>query len=148
MKAVDLTGRRFGKLTVAAPAHGFPAKNKQMMWVCRCDCGRIRAFKWTRLVNGKAVSCGCETRVEKTKQKERSAKSGTPEYKAWHALLQRKDVCEAWLTFENFLQDVGPRPSAEYCLTFVPTEEDKCRKAELFTVYRGPSNTMWKLKER
>lgn len=150
MKPVDLVGKRFGMLTVLAAVQGYPVKNKQMMWWCRCDCGRLRAFKWPNLVSGKDSSCGCTQQKEKmtTKKVEKHNKSNTPEYKAWHALLQRKDVCGSWMVFENFLADVGPRPSADYCLTFVPTEQDKLKKAELLTVYRGPWNTKWELKRR
>jgi hypothetical protein len=54
----------------------------------------------------------------------------SPEYAAWHAMLQRgigsKDgeryaargitVCERWLKFENFLADIGRKPSPAHSL--------------------------------
>lgn len=70
-------------------------------------------------------------------------KSGTPEYRAWYNLLQHKDVCDAWLLFENFLVDVGPRPSNKHHLRFVPTEQDKRKLAEYYYVKRGPENCKW-----
>ena len=35
-KKLDLTGQRYGKLTVLRPAENVGVKTA---WVCRCDCG-------------------------------------------------------------------------------------------------------------
>ena len=54
----DLTGKRFGKLTVVEVS----GKNKygNYMWVCRCDCGNItKPILNTLLTQGKTRSCGC-----------------------------------------------------------------------------------------
>ena len=52
----DLTGRRFGRLTVlgyAGKRHGV------IMWACRCDCGRRGVHAGKYMVSGRERSCGC-----------------------------------------------------------------------------------------
>ena len=54
----DLTGQRFGKLTV------LHATDKRMdggsvVWQCRCDCGHLADVSARRLIRGKVRSCGC-----------------------------------------------------------------------------------------
>ena len=55
-KKLDLTGRRFGKLTVVGPAENIGDKTA---WICRCDCGQEKVVKTVRLQGGRAVDCGC-----------------------------------------------------------------------------------------
>lgn len=55
----DLTGKRFGKLTVLGQA----GKGKQgILWTCRCDCGNVCEKPTSQLNFGFAVSCGCSWR--------------------------------------------------------------------------------------
>lgn len=35
-KPIDITGRRFGMLTVLGYDHSF---NRNTYWLCKCDCG-------------------------------------------------------------------------------------------------------------
>ena len=58
-KKLDLTGQKFGRLTVLAPAENIKDRTA---WLCRCDCGREAVVKTYRLRNGRAVSCGCAER--------------------------------------------------------------------------------------
>ena len=58
-KKLDLTGQKFGKLTVLAPAENIKDRTA---WLCRCDCGKEAVVKTCRLRNGRAVSCGCAER--------------------------------------------------------------------------------------
>ena len=55
-KKIDLTGERFGKLTVLAPAENIGSRTA---WLCRCDCGRELVAKTVHLRAGKVRSCGC-----------------------------------------------------------------------------------------
>lgn len=53
----DLTGKRFGKLTVLQKLDR--KKNGSWLWLCKCDCGNKKEAT-TRDLNGKRVrSCGC-----------------------------------------------------------------------------------------
>lgn len=55
-KAEDLTGRKFGKLTVLERVGN---RNKQVTWKCRCDCGKITTASTRSLKDGLKKSCGC-----------------------------------------------------------------------------------------
>ena len=54
----DLTGRRFGKLTVIREMPVHPGRQK-VTWECRCDCGETAECTTTNLLSGKSMSCGC-----------------------------------------------------------------------------------------
>ncbi len=59
--AVDMTGQRFGRLTVLGPEElDRPRTNGQRMgWKCRCDCGKEIIITRKELMSGKVHSCGC-----------------------------------------------------------------------------------------
>lgn len=57
-KKVDLTGRRFGRLTVLGDV-GKRNPRKAVLWQCLCDCGKITFARGDHLKNGKIKSCGC-----------------------------------------------------------------------------------------
>ncbi len=54
--AEDLTGRRFGSLTVIRRGEN---KNGRTAWVCKCDCGNEKTVTAHDLKAGKVKSCGC-----------------------------------------------------------------------------------------
>ena len=54
----DLTGLRFGKLTVLRKSEN-RARDGNPLWVCRCDCGNTTEVTKRRLVTGSTRSCGC-----------------------------------------------------------------------------------------
>ena len=53
---LDLTGQRFGSLTVLRPAENI---RDRTAWVCRCDCGRETVVRTSCLRRGHTKSCGC-----------------------------------------------------------------------------------------
>lgn len=53
---VDLSGKRFGRLTVISRAE---RQEKHIMWLCKCDCGTEKRIRGSHLTGGKIVSCGC-----------------------------------------------------------------------------------------
>lgn len=57
---VDLTGKRFGKLTILERAEDkiMPNGTKAVRWKCKCDCGTIKDIYVSSLRNGQK-SCGC-----------------------------------------------------------------------------------------
>lgn len=52
----DLTGQRFGYLTVMCRA---PNRHGKVYWHCRCRCGLETDVQTFDLVFGKTRSCGC-----------------------------------------------------------------------------------------
>lgn len=93
-KIKDLTGKRFGRLTVVS----FSGKDDEgrALWSCRCDCGNIRVIKASYLSRGKTKSCGClwEETKRKGREKARLLKrkhglSGTRLYNIWKNAISR-----------------------------------------------------------
>lgn len=60
-KFVDLTGRRFGMLTVIQRGNDFvlPSGKKEVGWICQCDCGNIKTINGNNLRSKSIKSCGC-----------------------------------------------------------------------------------------
>ena len=56
-KLIDLTGQRFGRLTVIERAENSSAG--QARWRCQCNCGRESIVAGQALRSGVVVSCGC-----------------------------------------------------------------------------------------
>ena len=56
-RLIDLTGLRFGKLTVLSRAEN--EQGGQVRWLCQCDCGAQKAVRGVFLRNGRVSSCGC-----------------------------------------------------------------------------------------
>lgn len=55
-KAIDLTGQRFGRLTVISRAE---SRNGKTIWHCKCDCGNEKDVIYDNLKRGRTQSCGC-----------------------------------------------------------------------------------------
>lgn len=60
-KCIDLTGQRFGRLTVIARAENYvsPRGRPDAQWMCICDCGNRLVVRGCHLRNGHTLSCGC-----------------------------------------------------------------------------------------
>lgn len=56
-KLIDLTGQKFGRLTVLNISK--KRSGKRVEWVCKCDCGKEVVISGTHLVSGHTKSCGC-----------------------------------------------------------------------------------------
>lgn len=68
MKKVDLTGHKYGRLTVLGDV-GKRTKNKGILWQCLCECGQIAFVKGAHLKNGATRSCGCLNREARSKRR-------------------------------------------------------------------------------
>lgn len=55
-RLIDLTGQRFGRLTVMQRAEN---KGNEVTWLCRCDCGTETLVIGKDLRRGHTQSCGC-----------------------------------------------------------------------------------------
>ena len=98
---IDLTGRIFGRLTVLKQSQNISGR---VAWTCQCECGNQKNALSKKLLNGKALSCGCKSRewvssfggnfVDKamlTVRKHNHAANyqRTPEYSVWASMKQR-----------------------------------------------------------
>jgi hypothetical protein len=55
---VDLTGQRFGILTVVKRSG---TKDYMSQWLCKCDCGQFHIVRINHLRGGQIKSCGCRS---------------------------------------------------------------------------------------
>lgn len=110
----DLTGMRFGSLTVISPTN--ERNNNSVVWLCRCDCGKEVTASSKKLLENLKKSCGCRWITNGKYANGKSPKSKL--CGAWAQLKQRcgnpnnKDyryygargvtVCEEWQSFRGF----------------------------------------------
>lgn len=66
-KFIDLTGKRFGRLTVIERADDYISPNgvTAVKWKCLCDCGNVTEVRANDLRNGTIKSCGCSAHDRK-----------------------------------------------------------------------------------
>ena len=88
---IDLTGRKFGRLTVIKRADDYiqPNGNHKTQWLCRCDCGKEVVLCATTFKTGNTQSCGCLKKEQRAKQLYKHGKSRTRLYSIYSAMLQR-----------------------------------------------------------
>lgn len=115
MKKIDLTGMRFGKLTVLREAKR-KSNERHRKWLCRCDCGNEVVVLGCNLQKGNTKTCGCSHK--KHKYGEISTKHMRL-YRTYYAMKQRCynehskifnhyggrgiTICDEWLSsFEAF----------------------------------------------
>jgi len=132
-----------GRLTVVADE----VKDKNNRWanLCRCACGSEKLIAAHNLRRGLSTSCGCLT-LERTKETHTThgctvGGKQSSEYTSWLAMRDRCTnpnnanwsryggrgikVCERWLiSFENFLLDMGQKPSPNHSIERINVNGD------------------------
>ena len=134
-KWLPLKDQQFGSLTVVALAVNKTAFGQSQV-ICQCVCGWFVDVPPFRLREGNTTSCGCAFKqgiTERNKARATHNMSSSTEYKAWQAIKNRClnpddarykwygargiTICDRWKdSFENFLLDVGRRPSKQYSI--------------------------------
>lgn len=56
---IDLSGMRFGRLTVLERDKTHCGRGDHTYWICKCDCGKTTKVRPDALKTGAVVSCGC-----------------------------------------------------------------------------------------
>ena len=59
---INLSGLRFGKLTVIS--RGENTTDNKAQWLCQCDCGNTKLVRAAHLRSGATISCGCATKID------------------------------------------------------------------------------------
>ena len=147
-KLENLNGQKFGSLFVLK-------YDSNYKWFCKCLCGKIISVKSAKLKNGDTKTCGCKIGFS-------SGNSKLVEYKIWLGIKNRCynknymhfdsygkrgiKVCDRWLeSFENFLEDMGKRPSKEFSIDRIDVNKDyspeNCRWVDQKTQARNKRNT-------
>ena len=148
-KYKDMTGKKFGRLTVLSYAG--PNHRKDATWLCRCDCGNEKVIQGQALRSGAVVSCGCYMRESKVTH------GGTGErlYGVWLGMRRRCNdehdraykyygargvsVCDEWnrdyASFREWAMANGYDPDAEF-------QECTIDRINPFGNYE-PSNCRW-----
>ncbi len=125
---IDMTGKQCGRLLVVK---FLGTQRRRSVWECQCECGNTAAVDGGKLRSGHTQSCGCLQKDTASVVNGTHRKSKSKEYRIWQAILRRCGnknstcydryggrgikVCERWLnSFENFLADMGVRPSAQH----------------------------------
>ena len=115
---IDLTGRRYGSLTVIKLAVDETGKKKK--WLCKCDCGEECIVAGSNLQSGHTLHCSkCGNAISAEKKKKHGI-SHTKLYYVWQAMINRCErpgvfgygdyggrgitVCEEWHDPEKFFE--------------------------------------------
>lgn len=85
MKIIDLSGKKFGRLTVIKQAG---KKNNKITWLCKCDCGNEKIVKGIDLKRQHVKSCGC-LKKELVPKSKIHGKRFTRLYAVWNSMKQR-----------------------------------------------------------
>ena len=134
MRAIDLTGKKFGRWTVVSFACRKPYSGGfNRYWTCRCECGTVQDVAASTLTSrAPNKSCGCLSRESASIRFRTHGMTRTPEHRTWISLRRRCNspvcpsysdygargirVCERWDSFESFLADMGPKPSSKHTI--------------------------------
>lgn len=141
-KFIDLTGRKFGRISVVCRVEdrikGRPS------YRCLCECGNESVVSATALRTGKTISCGCYNKERRVSH----GLYGTPEYKTLIRMIQRCEypnndnykhygakgikVCLEWRhNPQKFLEDMGKQPSKHHSIDRIDTNKgyspDNCK---------------------
>jgi hypothetical protein len=119
-----LIGKKYHLLIVESFSH---KQNKHLVWNCICECGNKTKVRTSTLNSQRQKSCGCLRTKLVTERATKHNQVKTDEYRIWNGILSRThystakkfhryagrgiSVCKEWLIFDNFLKDMGKRPS-------------------------------------
>jgi len=86
-KIIDLTGQKFGRLTVIKRATNNHKGNAR--WHCQCDCGKEKIIVGLSLRNNNTQSCGCLASEKTCKRNITHGNTHTRIFKIWQGIHTR-----------------------------------------------------------
>jgi hypothetical protein len=166
----DLTGKKFGKLKVIR-ANGH-SDHKNVLWLCKCSCGKFTTSSSSNLVRGLTKTCGDRTFHYSGKNNAQFKHGGPsnpkrrPTWNSYMAMLRRcfteKDetyqwygargitVCAHWRGpngFLNFLASIGRRPKNKTLDRIHPHQHYSCGSCEQCVANGWTANCRWATKK-
>lgn len=164
-KPKNISGQRFGRLIVLESTND-RKPNGSIVWRCLCDCGNITLSISSELKRGNKKSCGClskEVAAITAKTKATHGMYLTRTYSIWANLIQRCTnvkskhylnygakgitVCDKWLKFEGFLEDMGEVPEGDYSIDRINNSDgyylSNCRWATRAEQNRNHSRNLY-----
>lgn len=99
-KLNDLTGQRFGRLTVVKKVPS-PTTQTNARWLCACDCGGSTSVFGTTLRSGAVKSCGCLKRELNRKQLTKHGDCSTRLAHIWYGMRSRCN-CKTNGRYKNY----------------------------------------------
>lgn len=140
---MNLTGRRFGRLVAFDYERRGAGAHTVIWWRLRCDCGNETLVRAHSLRAGHTTSCGCIAKESARALLTVHGNCHRPEWHCWIGMRRRCNdprassypryggrgirVCERWASFDEFVKDVGPRPSPEHTLDRIDPDGDYTR---------------------
>jgi hypothetical protein len=129
----DLTGQTFGRLTAVKIVGKTKPSRGSYIWMFSCACGGTTEKVGSQVVNGHTASCGCLHSEGLAKRNTTHGLSHLPEYTIWLGIIKRCEnkkhkayknyggrgisISKEWRnSFEQFLADVGSRPSETHSI--------------------------------
>lgn len=174
-QAKDLIGMTFNRLTVIERSER--KSGGKAWWRCQCECGGTAVVTSWDLKSGHTKSCGCHNASNRRQKALSHGYNRTPTYYTWSNMLARCSnpkasryeqyggrgiaVCDRWLSFENFLNDMGERPeglsldridpdggySKENCRWASTSQQSNNRRNNVFVDYEGKRYTIKQLSD-
>jgi len=95
----NLTGKKYGKLTVIGQDHKRRSEGNGTYWICQCDCGNITSVQDNNLKYGNVQSCGCLTSVGEMKI-EQLLQENNIDYKKQYSFSDLKGIKGGLLRFD------------------------------------------------
>ena len=170
-RLIDLTGMKFGRLTVLYRV----GETGEAKWHCICDCGKEIDVCGHFLRSGEQKSCGCYSRDMARERLTTHGQSKTKLYHVWHGMKQRCyyqkhisyqfygalgiGVCDEWrndyMKFYEWAMESGYEAglsidriddtkgySPENCRWVTPTDQACNRRTNLVFEYNGKKQVL------
>lgn len=171
-KTLEISGQKFGRLTVTERVEN--NRHGQSQWKCVCDCGNVVIANGHKLVSGHTQSCGCYQKDAARFSNKKHGDSDHRLYDCWSKMKGRCSnpndksyihyggrgiqVCDEWNRYESFRNwalshgyrddltidriDVNGNYCPENCRWATKSEQANNKRSNRFVEYCGEVHTI------